>query len=52
MKHGLYDKHIDLVIRSDNDSQFISHKFEEAYKELKLEHEKTPFKTQTKNTHI
>jgi putative transposase len=36
MKRGLYDKDTDLVIRSDNGPQFISHKFEDACKELKL----------------
>ena len=29
MNRGLYDKETDLVIRSDNGPQFISHKFED-----------------------
>ena len=52
MKRGLYDKGTDLVIRSDNGPQFISHKFEDACKELKLEHERIPFKTPNKNAHV
>ncbi len=52
MKRGLHDKDNDLVIRSDNGPQFISHKFEEACKELNLEHERIPFKTPNKNAHI
>ncbi|WP_282956998.1 DDE-type integrase/transposase/recombinase [Keratinibaculum paraultunense] len=52
MKRGLYDKNIDLVIRSDNGSQFVSHKFEDTCEELKLEHERIPFKTPNKNVHI
>jgi len=52
MKRGLHDKNNDLVIRSDNGLQFVSFKFEEACKELNLEHERIPFKTSNKNVHI
>ncbi|MBZ4668472.1 MAG: Integrase catalytic region [Defluviitaleaceae bacterium] len=52
MKRVLYDKDATLVIRSDNGPQFISHKFEDACKELNLEHERIPFKTPNKNAHI
>lgn len=49
MKRGLHSKDCDLVIRSDNGPQFISHKFGETCKELNLEHERIPFKTPNKN---
>lgn len=52
MKRNLYNQETDLIIRSDNGPQFISHKFEDACKELNLEHEKIPFKTPNKNAHI
>ncbi|HFL3828673.1 TPA: IS3 family transposase [Clostridioides difficile] len=52
MKRVLYNKDATLVIRSDNGPQFISHKFEDACKELNLEHERIPFKTPNKNAHI
>ncbi len=52
MKRNLYNQETDLVIRSDNGPQFISHKFEDACKELNLEHERIPFKTPNKNAHI
>ena len=52
MKRGLYDKDNELVRRSDNGPQFISHKFEDTCKELNLEHERIPFKTPNKNAHI
>ena len=52
MKRGLYDKDNNLVIRTDNGPQFISHKFGDACKELNIEHERIPFKTPNKNAHI
>ncbi|MEY8416958.1 DDE-type integrase/transposase/recombinase [Tissierella praeacuta] len=52
MKCALYDKDTNLIIKSDNDSQFIIHKFEDTYKKLKLEHERIPFKTPNKNANI
>lgn len=52
MKRGLYNKETNLVIRSDNGPQFISNKFQDTCKELKLEHERIPFKTPNKNAHI
>lgn len=52
MKRDLHGKDNDLIVRSDNGPQFISYKFEEACKELNLEHEKIPFKTPNKNAHI
>jgi putative transposase len=52
MKRNLYNQETDLIIRSDNGPQFISHKFEDACKKLNLEHERIPFKTPNKNAHI
>lgn len=52
MKRNLYNEETGLVIRSDNGSQFISHKFEDTCKELNLEHERIPFKSPNKNAHI
>lgn len=52
MKRELYNKKINLIIRSDNGPQFISNKFQDTCKELKLEHERIPFKTPNKNAHI
>ena len=52
MKRGLYNKGANLVIRWDNGPQFISNRFQETCKELKLKHERTPFKTPNKNAHI
>jgi len=42
----------DLVIRSDNGPQYISHVFEQACDELKIEHERIPVKCPNKNAHI
>ncbi|MCR2043052.1 hypothetical protein NSA23_02855 [Anaerosalibacter massiliensis] len=42
MRSYLNNKEINLVIRSDNGSQFISHKFQETCKKLLLEHERIP----------
>lgn len=52
MKRDLYNKEADVVIRSDNGPQFISHKFVETCEELKLEHERIPFKTPNKHANI
>lgn len=50
-KRGI-DKGHGLVVRSDNGPQFISHLFEEACKELVIEHERIPVKCPNKNAHI
>lgn len=42
----------DLVIRSDNGSQFISNVFEESCNSLGAEHERIPVRTPNKNAHI
>lgn len=41
-----------LIVRSDNGPQFISHAFEEACIELGVEHERIPPKTPNMNAHI
>lgn len=40
------------TIRTDNGPQFISHAFEEACENFKVEHERIPPKTPNKNAHI
>jgi transposase InsO family protein len=40
------------LIRTDNGPQFISHKFNECCKEIKIEHERIPVKTPNKNAHV
>jgi len=41
-----------VLIISDNGPQFISSLFEETCTNLKIEHERIPFKTPNKNAHI
>lgn len=52
MKRNLFESDIRPVIRSDNGSQFISHKFEDKCEEVNVEHERIPCKTPNKNAHI
>lgn len=57
LKNALKRRNIDpkesnLVVRSDNGPQFISHAFEEACIELGVEHERIPPKTPNMNAHI
>lgn len=53
IKGGLFnDNTTKPVIRSDNGTQFISHKFKECCEELTMEHERIPVKTPNKNTYI
>jgi putative transposase len=51
-KRQLFEKEQRPVIRTDNGPQFISHAFEEACLNLKVEHERIPPKTPNKNAHI
>lgn len=52
-KRAIYDnEEKTLVLRSDNGPQFISSLFEETCNNLKIEHERIPFKTPNKNAHI
>ncbi len=41
-----------LIVRSDNGPQFISQLYEEACRELHIEHERIPVKCPNKNAHI
>lgn len=52
LRRQIYNKEIKPIIRSDNGPQFISILFEEACNNLKIEHERIPFKTPNKNAHI
>lgn len=52
MKRQLFDNTDQLVIRSDNGPQFISHAFETACERFKVTHERIPPKTPNKNAHI
>ena len=52
MKRQLFDNMNKPVIRSDNGSQFISHKFAEACERFGIIHERIPPKTPNKNAHI
>lgn len=52
-KRAIYDnEEKTLILRSDNGPQFISSLFEETCNNLKIEHERIPFKTPNKNAHI
>lgn len=51
-KRGLTPDKCQLVLRSDNGPQFISHLFEQICRELGVEHELIPYKTPNKNAHI
>lgn len=44
--------HQDLIIRSDNGPQFISHHFEDSCIGFGIEHERIPCRTPNKNAHI
>ncbi len=44
--------HQDLIIRSDNGSQFISHHFEDSCIGFGIDHERIPCRTLNKNAHI
>jgi len=52
LKRQLFDESQKPVIRSDNGPQFISEAFEKACKEVKVEHERIPYKTPNMNAHI
>lgn len=51
-RRNIDPKESNLVVRSDNGPQFISHIFEEACIELGIEHERIPVKAPNKNAHI
>nr|WP_286010111.1 IS3 family transposase [Clostridium sp. Marseille-Q2269] len=40
------------IVRTDNGSQFVSHKFQNCCEVLKIHHERIPVKTPNKNAHI
>lgn len=52
MRRNLYEKENKPVIRTDNGPQFIIYAFESKCKDLKIEHERIPYKTPNKNVHI
>ncbi len=51
-KRQLFEKDQLPVVRTDNGPQFISHAFEEACLEYRVEHERIPRKTPNKNAHV
>lgn len=51
-RRNIDPKETNLVVRSDNGPQFVSHVFEEALSELGIGHERIPVNTPNKNAHI